>query len=72
MPLLKPCRGGVAYSDGQFDDARLNLLARSAEQGGASLRTRSRVVAFDAQPMARCVLPSAKTVLDVRSAGRPQ
>lgn len=48
MPWLKPCRGGVAYSDGQFDDARLNvLLARSAEQGGASLRTRCRVVAFE-------------------------
>ena len=31
LPMLKPGRGGVAYSDGQFDDARLNLLlARTA------------------------------------------
>ena len=27
--MLKPGRGGVAYSDGQFDDARLNLLLAS-------------------------------------------
>ena len=48
LPMLKPGRGGVAYSDGQFDDARLNLLlARTAEQGGASLRTRCRVVGFE-------------------------
>ena len=45
LPLLKACQGGVAYSDGQFDDARLNLLlALTAEQRGATLRTRCRVV----------------------------
>ena len=39
---------GVAYSDGQFDDARLNLLlALTAEQAGAVIRTRTRVVALD-------------------------
>ena len=27
LPLLKPCQGGVAYSDGQFDDARLNPVS---------------------------------------------
>ena len=48
LPRLKPGRGGVAYSDGRFDDARLNLLlARTAEQGGATLRTRCRVVGFE-------------------------
>ena len=45
LPQLKPCQGGVAYSDGQFDDARLNLLlALTAERRGATLRTRCRVV----------------------------
>ena len=48
LPLLKPCQGGVAYSDGQFDDARLNLLlALTAEQRGATLRTRCRVVELE-------------------------
>ena len=48
LPLLKPCQGGVAYSDGQFDDARLNLLlALTAEQRGATLRTRCRVVQLE-------------------------
>ncbi len=48
LPMLRLGRGGVAYSDGQFDDARLNLLlALTAEQGGASLRTRCRVVGFE-------------------------
>ena len=36
--------GGVAYSDGQFDDARLNLLlALTAERAGAVVRTGCRV-----------------------------
>ena len=49
LPLLKECQGGVAYSDGQFDDARLNLLlALTAEQQGATLRTRCRVVELEA------------------------
>ena len=48
LPLLKECQGGVAYSDGQFDDARLNLLlALTAEQRGATLRTRCRVVQLE-------------------------
>ena len=48
LPLLKPCQGGVAYSDGQFDDARLNLLlALTAEQRGATLRTRCQVVELE-------------------------
>ena len=68
MPLLKPCRGGVAYSDGQFDDARLNLLlARSAEQGGASLRTRCRVVAFE-----RTADGSLCAAISENSAGRQE
>ena len=45
LPMLQSDLSGVAYSDGQFDDARLNLLlALTAEQAGAVLRTRCRVV----------------------------
>ena len=48
LPLLKSAAGGVVYSDGQFDDARLNLLlALTAEQAGATLRTRCRVKALE-------------------------
>ncbi|MCP4515086.1 MAG: FAD-dependent oxidoreductase, partial [Delftia sp.] len=48
LPLLKECQGGVAYSDGQFDDARLNLLlGLTAEKRGATLRTRCRVVQLE-------------------------
>ena len=48
LPQLQPCRGAVAYSDGQFNDARLNLLiALTAKRSGALLRTRSRVVGFE-------------------------
>ena len=45
LPQLKPgLNGGVAYSDGQFDDARLNLLlALTAEQAGAEIHTACRV-----------------------------
>ncbi|MGC6483833.1 MAG: FAD-dependent oxidoreductase [Synechococcus sp.] len=48
LPDIKPgLNGGVAYSDGQFDDARLNLLlALTAEQAGAQIHTGCRVVAF--------------------------
>lgn len=49
MPGLKkdPLRGGVAYSDGQFDDARydLALVKTFAEAGGAALNY-SRVMSF--------------------------
>ncbi|QNI69310.1 glycerol-3-phosphate dehydrogenase/oxidase [Cyanobium sp. NS01] len=45
LPELAPGYSGVAYSDGQFDDARLNLLiARTAAGLGASVHTRTRVV----------------------------
>ena len=51
LPLLRECQGGVAYSDGQFDDARLNLLlALTAEHHGALLKTRCRVVGFEKNP----------------------
>ena len=46
--------GGVAYSDGQFNDARLNLLmALTAEQGGAILRSRCRVISLERNPDGR-------------------
>ena len=46
LPLLQQgLNGGVAYSDGQFDDARLNLLlALTAEQAGAKVQTGCRVI----------------------------
>lgn len=51
LPRLKAGLSGVAYSDGQFDDARLNLLlALSAERHGAQLQTRCRVVGFERNP----------------------
>ena len=46
--LRSDVRGGVAYSDGQFDDARLNLLmALTAERAGAVVRTRTPVVELE-------------------------
>ena len=49
LPCLKDSlNGGVAYSDGQFDDSRLNILmALTAEQAGAVLRTRCKVVELE-------------------------
>ncbi len=48
LPQLKPCKGAVAYSDGQFNDARLNLLlALTAESAGAVLRCGCRVVELE-------------------------
>ncbi|QVL53145.1 MAG: FAD-dependent oxidoreductase [Cyanobium sp. M30B3] len=45
LPQLAPGHSGVAYSDGQFDDARLNLLlVRSAAALGARVHTRTAVV----------------------------
>ncbi|WP_043368976.1 glycerol-3-phosphate dehydrogenase/oxidase [Cyanobium sp. PCC 7001] len=45
LPELAPGFSGVAYSDGQFDDARLNLLiARTAQALGVTVHTRTRVV----------------------------
>ena len=45
FPGLAPGHGGVAYSDGQFDDARLNLLiARTAARLGAEVYTRTAVM----------------------------
>jgi glycerol-3-phosphate dehydrogenase len=50
MPALDPSRlvGAVAYSDGQFDDARYNitLVSTFAEAGGQPLNY-ARVVAFE-------------------------
>ena len=60
LPLLKECQGGVAYSDGQFDDARLNLLlGLTAEQRGATLRTRCRVVQLETDATGQLKAPSA-------------
>lgn len=49
LPLLRRgSNGGVVYSDGQFNDARLNLLmALTAERAGAILRTRCRVMQLE-------------------------
>ncbi len=45
LPQLAPGHGGVAYSDGQFDDARLNLLlARTAAGLGVRVWTQAPVV----------------------------
>lgn len=51
FPLLDPARqGGVLYSDGQFDDARLNLLLLlTARASGAILERDCRVVGFEQQ-----------------------
>lgn len=47
LPGVAAPHGGVIYSDGQFDDARLNLLlARTAALLGAAVATRTRVVAL--------------------------
>jgi glycerol-3-phosphate dehydrogenase len=50
LPTVNPegLRGGIAYHDGQFDDARLlvNLLQTAAEQG-ATLLNYARVTALD-------------------------
>ncbi len=48
LPYLKSnFTGGVAYGDGQFDDARLNLLiALTAEKAGTILRTYCKVIDF--------------------------
>ncbi|MEA5473402.1 FAD-dependent oxidoreductase [Synechococcus sp. CCY9201] len=45
LPDLAPDHSGVLYSDGQFDDARLNLLiARTAARHGALVRPHTPVV----------------------------
>jgi len=45
LPELAPGHGGVAYSDGQFDDARLNLLlVRTAADLGVRVWTHTPVV----------------------------
>lgn len=55
LPALRSdIRRGVAYSDGQFDDARLNLLlALTAEQAGAVIRTCTRVVELETDSSGR-------------------
>ncbi|WP_320677379.1 glycerol-3-phosphate dehydrogenase/oxidase [Prochlorococcus sp. MIT 1300] len=49
LPLLsKEYNGGIAYSDGQFNDARLNiLLALTAQKNGATLRSYCKVVELE-------------------------
>ena len=49
LPALSPdARGGVLYSDGQFDDARLNLLlVLTARAAGAVVQRDCRVVDFE-------------------------
>ncbi len=49
IPLLdNSLNGGVSYSDGQFNDARLNLLiALTAEKAGATIRTYTEVVSIE-------------------------
>lgn len=49
LPSLKDgLNGGVAYSDGQFDDSRLNLLlALTAQQAGATIRTHCKVLKLE-------------------------
>ncbi len=48
FPLIRgDLNGGVSYSDGQFNDARLNLLlALTAEKEGATIRNHCRVLDF--------------------------
>ena len=54
MPQLRPCSGAVAYSDGQFNDARLNLLlALTAERAGVVLQNHCRVVGLETTPEGR-------------------
>ena len=46
--LQKKSSGGVVYSDGKFNDARLNLLiALSAEKAGSIIRSYCKVVDFE-------------------------
>ncbi len=49
LPYIRDnLNGGVAYSDGQFDDARLNLLlALTAERAGAVIKPRCKIKAFE-------------------------
>ncbi len=49
LPLLdRRFQTAVAFSDGQFNDARLNLLlALTAERSGAVIRTHCKVVGFE-------------------------
>ena len=50
LPELASGHSGVAYSDGQFDDARLNLLiARTAAGLGVEIHTRTQVVELPQQ-----------------------
>jgi len=51
LPDLQPdLHGGLLYSDGQFDDARLNLLlVLTAQAAGAVVQRDCRVVGFEQQ-----------------------
>ena len=62
LPQLKRCQGAVAYKDGQFDDARLNLLlALTAQRAGAQLRTRCKVVGLERNGAGRLVAAISET-----------
>ena len=62
LPQLKSCQGAVAYKDGQFDDARLNLLlALTAQRAGAQLRTRCKVVGLERNDAGRLVAAISET-----------
>ena len=62
LPGLCRRQGGVAYSDGQFDDARLNLLlALTAEQAGVQLRRDCRVVGFERHATGRLTAAVSET-----------
>ncbi|WP_320668222.1 glycerol-3-phosphate dehydrogenase/oxidase [Prochlorococcus sp. MIT 1307] len=51
LPLIRDgLDGGVVYSDGQFNDSRLNLLlALTAKKAGAVIRTRCKVIKLESQ-----------------------
>ena len=62
LPRLCRSQGGVAYSDGQFDDARLNLLlALTAEHAGVQLRSRCRVIGFERNGAGRLTAAVSET-----------
>ncbi|BEV36127.1 FAD-dependent oxidoreductase [Synechococcus sp. M16CYN] len=63
LPKLKPCQGAVAYNDGQFDDARLNLLlALTAQRAGVVLRTRCKVMAIERNSVGRVAAAISETI----------
>ena len=75
VPALREerLRGGVFFSDGQFDDARMAIaIARTAASCGAALLNYARVVSLDyrAQRVAGVVVRDAETGNDHRVRAR--